>query len=93
MAVVLLHVMNDQAAQQGTRDEQDGHAHQKPHPCRTLALALLGLGLFDAVELIQFDILKFVLEVAHVVIDMRLVCWREAVRLGVGQTSSGRLLH
>ena len=79
MAVGLVHVVNDQATQQRRNDEQDGDAHQEPYPCRALALALLGLGVLDVVKLSQLDLLELRLKVAHVVIDMLLVCRREAV--------------
>lgn len=88
MTALLVHVVNDQATQQRTDDEQDGNARREPHPCRTLALALLGLGVLDAIEVPQLDLLELGPEVAHVIIDMLLVCWREVV----GETCGGGLL-
>lgn len=89
---MLVHVVDDQAAQQGTDEEQNGYGDDEPDPGWTLAFAWCrpGLGLLD-IKVCQFDVDKLaVAEFAHVVIDMLLI-GRRKVR-EAGKTSSGRML-
>lgn len=89
---MLVRVVDDQAAQQGSYEHQDKCADSEPHPCRTLAL--LGLGVRNAVEVSQLHIVELVAESPHVVIEMMLIGWRKVAWVsGVGKTSSGRLLN